>query len=95
MIRREFIDKGHYFVLVKRTKKIEYCKESGAIVNLDEYTDSRTHIIIDRNAMPPHNIGLQIIRFEGDGNTLMDNPYAGVSLTKEEWAVIYSRMASL
>lgn len=80
-----FEDKGNFF------DKTTYF-ENDDIVN-------KTRIIIQGCAMKSGEASFEIIRFFGSrkvGNwSLATNPYAGISLTKEQWKLIFERIASL
>jgi hypothetical protein len=94
---REFIDKGHYFILRERSApiRVSYDQETKKVVYDGERGWVKTHLIIQKSATPPHDVGLQIIRFEGETERTANNPYAGIYLTKPEWETVFNRMGSL
>lgn len=97
--RRIFTDFGHYFSLFEDgASRIYYNHQTNEIISQEFIEHSLTHIIVTKCAVSGE-IVFQIIRFDcdkdGKNTRLKQNPYAGVSLTKDECKKVFERTISL
>ncbi len=97
MTERQFTNKGHYFVLIEESGWLGvYNPQTGQLDRGEPFGRTKTHIIVTHSVMKGDNgadHGMQLLRFHGDSASgpweLASNPYAGVYLTKGEWAQVF------